>query len=147
MFKNWRITLVLILLSCLVISCSKSTKNETNNEKTGPPPIEFTPKENEEAELAALCLSGELVAPDSLYNQILSDLAAIRATFGDTLELINQIRFTTPWSAGFLMIGFDDTTVQQIRSGQYHAWDELNEKYEVTTIDTMLLDWSYHAPF
>ena len=39
------------------------------------------------------------------------------------------------------MIGFDVATVEQIRNEQYHAWDELNEKYEVTTIDTLLLDW------
>lgn len=141
MFKYSRITLVVILLSCFIISCSKSTKNENGNENTEPPPIEFTPKENEEAELIALCLSGELVAPDSLYNQILSDLAAIRATFGDTFEVVNRIKFSPPWVAGCLIIGFDDSTVQQIRNGQYHAWDSLNQQYQVTKIDTIVFDW------
>lgn len=139
MFKYSRITLVVILLSCFIISCSKSTKNENGNENTEPPPVEFTPKENEEAELVALCLSGELVAPDSLYNQILSDLAAIRATFGDTFDVVNRIKFKPPWIAGCLVIGFDDTTAQQIPNGEYHAWDELNQQYQVTNIDTTLI--------
>ena len=142
MFKYWRLVFVLILLICFSIRCSKSTKNEPNNENTGSPPVDFTPKENEEAELIALCLSGELIAPDSLYNQILSDLAAIRAAFGDTFETIDQIRFLPPWVAGCVMIGFDDSTVQQIRNGQYHAWDSLNQQYEVTEIDTSVaFDW------
>ena len=139
MFNACRITLVLILLSCLIISCSKSTRNETDDEKTGPPPVEFAPKENEEAELAALCLSGELVAPDSLYNQILSDLAAIRATFGDTLNVVIRVKFKPPWIAGCLILGFDSITAQQIANGEYHAWDELNQQYQVMKIDTHLM--------
>jgi len=136
MLRCWRITLLAILLAALVFSCSKSTKNQACNDDSETP-IDFTPKENEEAELAALCLSGELVAPDDLYNQILSDLTAIRATFGDTFEMIDQIRFLTPWVAGCVMIGFDDTTFQQIRDEQYHAWDELNEQYQLIDMDTI----------
>ncbi|MGB7062910.1 MAG: hypothetical protein WBF13_11235 [Candidatus Zixiibacteriota bacterium] len=132
MFTYCRVTLAAILVLPLIINCSKSTRTECTPR---------TPKADEEAELIALCLSGELVAPDGLYEQVRRDLATIRATFGDTIELIDQIRFSPPWSPGFLMIGFDVTAVEQIRSGQYHAWDELNEKYEVMTIDTMLLDW------
>ena len=141
MFKYSLITLVVILLSCLIISCSKSTRNETDDEKTGLPPVEFTPKENEEAELAALCLSGELVAPDSLYNQILNDLAAIRATFGESLEVVIRVKFKPPWIAGCLIVGFDSITAQQIANGEYHAWDELNQQYQVTKIDTHLIDF------
>ena len=137
MFMRRRITFVLILLLCVFISCSKSTKNETSNETPEAPPVEFTPRENEEAELIALCLSGELIAPDSLYEQVLSDLAAIRATFGDTFELINQIKFMPPWQAGCLIIGFDESTFQQIRNDEYHAWDDLNQQYHASNIDTI----------
>ncbi len=138
MFGCRRIIPVLILLLCVFIGCSKSTRNETNDEKTEPAVAEFTPKENEEAELAALCLSGEIVAPDSLYEQVLSDLAAIRATFGDTLEVVIRVKFRPPWIAGCLIIGFDDTTAQKVASGEYHGWDELNDKYQVTEIRTSL---------
>jgi hypothetical protein len=89
----------------------------------------------------AICLSGELVAQDSLYNQILNDLASIRATFGDTIEVLNQIKFRTPWQSGYLWIGFDTSAIQQIRNGQYHAWDSLNQQYQVTYIDTSFFDF------
>ena len=128
MFKYCRIILAAILVLPLIIGCSKSTKTEC-------PPL--TPRANEEAELVALCLSGELVAPNGLYEQVRRDLAAIRATFGDTFELINQIRFSPPWVPGNLMLGFDETAFQLLRDGQYHAWDDLNQQYEVTDMDTV----------
>jgi hypothetical protein len=137
MAKYWLITVLLVLLLCAVLSCSKSTRNEGCN-GDAEVPIDFAPKENEEAELAALCLSGELVASDSLYNQILSDLAAIRAAFGDTFEAVVRVKFRPPWVAGCLIIGFDDTTAQQVVSGEYHAWDDLNKYYQITTIRTSL---------
>jgi hypothetical protein len=132
------ITLAVVLLH-LFNSCSKSTKNETKDPDPISSLIEGTPKENEEAELIALCLSGELVAPDDLYEQVLTDLATIRTKFSDSLEAIGQIQFRTPWAAGHLMIGFKDTTVVSIRNGEYHAWDQLNELYGVETIDTSII--------
>jgi hypothetical protein len=119
----WRTITGLILLLYLVASCS----NPFGKQDT-----DFTPKDNEEAELIALYLSEELIAPNSLYNQVLKNLAAIRSTFGDDFEPINHISFTPPWIAGCLIIRFDDTTAQKIANDEYHAWDELNEKYQVT---------------
>ncbi len=136
MFRYWRITLPAILLLVLVFSCSKSTKNENGGGDTEDSLIDFTPKENEEAELIALCLSGELVAPDSLYEQIVSDLAAIRTTFGDTFEMVNQITFFPPWMASYLVMAFYDSAAQLIEAGEYEAWNELNQKYHVTEIKT-----------
>ena len=127
MFTYCRITLVAILVFSLIINCSKSTKTKC-------PPR--TPKANEEAELIALCLSGQMVAPQDLYEQVRRDLASIRATFGDTLEATRLISFWPPWQPGELGIGVDDTTAQQILSGEYHAWDALNEKYELTSMNT-----------
>ena len=128
MFAYWRVTLVAILVLPLTIDCSKSTRTEC--------PLR-TPKADEEAELIALCLSGELVAPDGLYEQVRRDLAGIRATFGDTSEWINQIKFLPPWVPGNLLIGFDETAFQLIRDGQYHAWDSLNQQYQATDMDTI----------
>ena len=135
MLKYWRVALVLILLLSVFISCSKSTKNRSCNDNTETP-VDFTPKDNEEAELVALCLSGEIVAPDNLYEQVLHDLAAIRAAFGDSIEAVKGIRFRQPWQPGQLMVGVDDTTAQQILDGEYDAWDDLNEQYELTGMDT-----------
>ncbi len=142
MINFLRLIGVLILSTLLVAGCSKSTKNQKGNDKTEQPSFNFSPKENEEAELMALCLSGELVASDSSYNQILNDLSSIRTVFGDSFEIVNQLTFVPPWAAGALMIGFDKATVQLIRSGEYHAWDSLNQQFEVTKIDTSVaFDW------
>ncbi|UCB53125.1 MAG: hypothetical protein JSV10_03320 [Candidatus Zixiibacteriota bacterium] len=130
MFTYCRVTLAAILVLSIIISCSKSTRTEC--------PLR-TPKADREAELIALCLSGEIVAPDNLYRQVQRDLAAIRAAFGDTFELIRRIEFWPPWVPGRLMIGFYDSTVQQIRAGEYHGWDQLNEEYHVAEIDTGIL--------
>lgn len=141
MVRHWQIGLVLILLFSLIFNCSKSTRNESDEVVNEPPPVSSTPKDNEEAELIALCLSGELVAPDSLYDRILNDLADIRASFGDTIEAVSQIQFAPRWGAGSLIIGFDTSAVREIRAGEYHAWDDLNQQYQVTSIDTSVMDW------
>lgn len=123
----WRIALVLILLSCLGYGCSKSTKHEN---------IGLTPQANEEAELISLYLSGELVAPDWLYGQVLEDLTSIRSTFGDDFDAITRTTFMPPWVVSCIIIGFDDTTAQKVANGEYHDWDAFNEKYQVIKIDT-----------
>lgn len=137
MLNCWLITVLLVLLLCPFLSCSKSTRNEGSGGDVEVP-IDFAPKENEEAEFAALCLSGDMVAPDGLYDQILNDLAVIRTTFGDTFEAVVRVKFRPPWIAGCLIIGLDDTTAQQVVGGEYHAWDRFNERYQVTRIRTSL---------
>lgn len=127
MFMHWRITFVLISLLCVIISCSKSTKHED---------FEISPWAYEEAKLIALYLSGELEAPEDLYNQVLRELVAIRSTFGDTFEMVNRITFWPPWMVSYLLLAFHDSTARQIEAGEYEAWDELNEKYHVSEIKT-----------
>ena len=125
MFKYCRIILAAILVLPLIIGCSKSTKTEC-------PPL--TPRANEEAELVALCLSGQLVAPAYLYQRVLDDLKAIRTEFGNTFEAVRGIGFSPPWVVSCILMSFDDTTGQQVFDEKYHAWDELNEMYRVTRI-------------
>lgn len=136
MLKPSQLLTLAVVLLCLLNSCSKSTKNESKDPDAISLPIEGTPKENEEAELMAICLSGELIAPDSLYQQIVSDLEAIRSQFGDSIEMVNNIKFSPPWAPSCLLINFDDSTGEKILQGEYDAWDELNLMYKVTQIKT-----------
>lgn len=122
---------LLLVLSGCWISVEKDTELLT---------AEFTTKDNKEAELMALCLSGDLTAPDDLYNQVLSDLAAIRSLFGDDIEPLKHITFTPPWRPGCLIIGFDYARAQEVADGNYHAWDDLNKEYQVIEIDTNSTD-------
>lgn len=97
----------------------------------------LTPQEDEEAELIALFLSGEIVAPQALYNRVHNDLAAIRSQYGNEFPSIRQISFRPPWVPGSIIIGFNKSTAEKIKNGEYHAWDELNNKYQVTEMDTI----------
>lgn len=105
--------------------------------------IELTPEDYEEATLIALALSGELVAPDSLYNQVLEELAGIRSTYGGSIGPIQHIRFIPPWAPGRLYIDFDSASAQMVADGEYHAWDQLNQQYQVTEIDTFSIRYGY----
>jgi hypothetical protein len=141
MSKHLWIWAIAVAALCLVLSCSKSTRNEAGKVDITSSPVEGTPKENEEAELIALCLSGQLVAPDDLYAQVLTDLASIRSAFGESLDSVVQITFWPHWVPGCLVIGFDDTTVAKIRAGEYHDWDDLNEQYGLESLDTSMISW------
>jgi hypothetical protein len=135
--RLWKIAFLLTLLFYLVINCSNPFSSLTDLD------IELTPEDYVEAELIALCLSGELVAPDDIWDQVLRDLADIRSTHGDTFGSILSIRFSPPWIVGNLIIGFDSSTAQMVANGDYNAWNQLNESYQVTEIDTRSIryDW------
>jgi len=139
MSKQLRVGAFAATMLCLILSCSKSTRNEADKQDVTSSPVEVTPRENEEAELIALCLSGQLVAPDDLYERVLADLTSIRGIFGDSLPSITQITFWPHWVPGCLLMGFDDSIVVKIRQGEYHAWDELNEQYGIESIDTSMI--------
>lgn len=95
---------------------------------TPTPTCPFGNKPNKEAEEMALYLSGNLTAPDELYEQVRSDLAAIRYEFFGNGT---GIEFTPPWILGEFFVSFNDTEYQMIVNETYDAWDELNSEYAV----------------
>ena len=94
------------------------------------------PYSETEAKAIALCLSGELEAPENLSNRIMWDLVAIRSAFGDEYEMIKAITFHPPWLEGCFIVAFDDTTYQKVAAGEYRAWDQLNARFRISRIDT-----------
>lgn len=137
MTKVRPIALLLLLISLALSNCSNPFDALGNRD------IELTPEDYEEAAHMALALSGELVAPDSLYNQVLEELAGIRSTYGDRIGPIQRIRFKLPWVPGNLILSFDSTTAQMVADGEYHAWDQLNQQYQVTEIDTFSINYGW----
>lgn len=122
--------LLLFLIAWALSSCSNPFGPLGNRD------IELTVEDYEEASLIALALSGELVAPDNFYNQVLEELAGIRSTYGGSYGPIQRIRFRPPWVPGNLILTFDSAAAQMVADGEYHAWDQLNGQYQVTEIDT-----------
>lgn len=88
--------------------------------------LDLTIRENEEAELMALCLSGQIFAPEELCNRVLNELSAIRSTFGGIDPHMEHITFMPPFVAGQIMIAFDEATMQQVQNGAYTSWNDLN---------------------
>jgi hypothetical protein len=122
-----------ILLVCLFYSCDDSTA--PTKKAPGLSPVIDNPRPDQEAEEAALWLSGELEAPEELYVTIRDDLIQIR---GPYLPIIPEvgITFIPPWVPGMLILGVTDEAKRQIRLDEYHDLDSLNAYYHLAKMDT-----------
>ncbi len=94
--------------------------------------LEGTPLPNMEAELAAIWLSGELVAPTELYDKIELELDLIRTHWSDSLAGVG-IPFRPPWEPARIIIGFTEDAYGDFLTGEYDAWDDLNREYFLDT--------------
>ena len=83
-----------------------------------------------EAEVLALEMSGELLPPTELTNQIYEDLEAIREAY-PSMSLINLF---PKWRPGELLIDLTDDAADDFSQGQYDALDPLFEVYGVPKI-------------
>ena len=123
-----------LMVNCLVLAavfCGCDSDPVTRSSGSALPDLSVTPMENAEAELAALWLSGEIVAPTSLYERIRDDLAMIRAEWGDSVPE-TEVTFRMWWEPSILEAGFSGPTFDSIMDSTYHAWDSLNEFYRLT---------------
>lgn len=94
---------------------------------------ESTPP-SEEAQLIALCESGELRSPMPLALEVQVHLDKIRATFHESCPFVDSVAFRPPWQPGAILVGVTDSTATAIHEGRYHDWDELNSTYHMTEI-------------
>jgi len=91
-----------------------------------------TPMPNEEAELMALYLSDEILAPSALYERIERELRTIREdTVAEYAGKLNMEYYPRFGQASYLYFTVDDTTYRQIISGNYHAWDSLHNVHHM----------------
>ena len=135
--KHSKIYIILFFsLVVLVVSCDDKSLSPTPSKD---PDFSSTPMENEEAELAAIYLSGKLIAPVALYNQIKEELELIRSTWSDSIEHVN-IEFEPFYHPSFISIWTSLPTYDSIAAGTYHHWDSLNDYYR---IDTIMPGWRH----
>lgn len=116
-----------VLLSLLLAGCYNPL-DPTRNQKN-------TIESIKEANAIALCLSGTIIAPDSLFQRVYADLSAIRSCFAGEFEQLNTIWFRAPWLPSCTVVLFEPDTSKLVANGQYKAWDELNKKYQVSGIN------------
>jgi hypothetical protein len=136
------ISILIMLLAALaaVISCSdKGTKSEvTDPPKAVVDHFPQTPREDAEAEWAALWLSEALVAPESLYQQVHSDLARVRAAYGDSISQLRTIFFGPQPRYTGIDVSLTDSAYAAYLLGDYHSWDSLNQYFGL--VQTQILD-------
>jgi hypothetical protein len=100
-----------------------------------------TPRDNKEAEEAALWLSSSLVAPDTLYLTVLEHLAYIRGEHGDTIPQLNQVRFTPPWVTDRVMLLLTQGATERFQSGEYDDLDSLNSSLGLVSMERLFDTW------
>jgi hypothetical protein len=107
--------------------------------------IGSTPRADSEAEETALLLSGELTAPEALYEGVLGDVAEIRRQYGDQVTAfsrpLSNVTFWLPWVASEITVDFEPEYVDKVAQGLYTDWDALNAALGLESIDTRLIQF------
>lgn len=120
------------------LSCSSDSPTSPSNQQ---PDLSQTPRENREAEMAAAVLSGQVVAPQYLYERVLSDLEKIRDEFGDSLPVRN-IGYWPHWIPSAIAARIDSAMLADSTSGARRILDSLNALYRCISI-TKPYTWWY----
>ncbi len=135
--KSLKFILIVITLFFLVAVLSCGRKTTSPDEPTD---LELTPRENVEAEEAAIMLSGDLVAPQDLYEVLMEGFGLLREKYADSIPYVN-IRFSLPYGPSTIGLMMSDSAGDEIIAGNYFAWDSLNARYKCSTIDTVIFPW------
>ena len=96
-----------------------------------------TPRENREAEEAALWLTGSLTAPDEVYSMLLGHFRDIRDEFGDQIPKLRSTPFRSSWDSQALIMTVTEQAMQRFETGEFHDLDSLNTLYGVTWIQAL----------
>ena len=121
------VAVVSIMAAMALPGCSKLADFALGDAENSAPYDDRPFIENEVAEQMALYYSGELTAPQNLYQTIAYDLQEIAARVGMVDPPIVIPEFRTPWASGEVMVMVDTTECAAMQRGEYHAWDSLNE--------------------
>lgn len=140
MLKRLALILGGFAAALLVAFCSdKPTEPTANPLAELKARLEQTPRLNREAEEMALWVSGALVAPQSLYFEFDSSLKALRSEWGDSVPLLEQMRFIAPRQPSLVKLYFDSIGREELLSSDYQDWDSLNTLFRMTSMDTTLV--------
>lgn len=91
-----------------------------------------SPMFDEESELLALEAGGKVVASEHIYDRIVFDLSAIKAT----TPAVQNIHAMPSWSATDLFLAFDDVGFAAVKDGTYSDWNCANAWYGFQSADT-----------
>lgn len=129
-----RIVLVVCAVALLGASCSGDPL--TPRRTAAPDPLDQTPRDDYEAEVVALALSGELVAPQDLYEEVRDGLDTLRAQYNDSIPELQRIFFRPCWMPGEVTGMLTEAATVEMRAGTYTGMDSLNTALRLERTDT-----------
>ena len=135
--KRW-LLVGIALAGLLVGSCGESSKITPPEDPTARlrELIAQTPRADEEAEMAALWMCGELVAPESTYVQVREALKRVRQQFGTLIPRLRELKFRHEWSFRRINLILTAQGAEDYRAGHHFEIDSLTELLNGETMDT-----------
>ena len=133
-----KLIVTMLLIAALYAAGGCDNASSPNSIPTSNYELRLTPRANYEAEVAALWLSGELYAPQQLYDDLDFGFTAVRNEFGDSIPELNQIWYWEHWYPWEILVQLTDSATAQFRAGEYTDLDSLNTEFALTAIDTHL---------
>jgi hypothetical protein len=145
-----RLAITTALAAALLAACSDNTTGPRHRGTTDP--FDMTPREDYEAEVVALALSGELIAPQDLYLEVRDGLGSLRAQFHDSIPPLQSITFRPCWMPGEIAGMLTEAASAEVRAGTYTGMDSLNAVLRLARMDTTSFSFSpaqiyYHLHF
>jgi hypothetical protein len=120
------------------VACSDDpVSNHSNNVQHAPTLVD------QEADEAALWLSGEMTSPPALYSTIQSDLAAIRADYAASVPNVS-IKFRPKWESSKLIVGVDEDLNQKLLAHEPNALEAMNRTMSATEMERSFI---FHPEF
>lgn len=135
-----------MILPLLLTGCGRDTPTGSDSEN---PPIEFdySPDDSLEAKLLVLWWSGEILPPEDLVGEFLYELASLRYAYRDSVPEIDELRFIPHWVHSRIIIQFDEFTGPEVERGDYTGWDDLEERFQPSSVSDPFLGWFFSLGF
>ncbi|MGB5105342.1 MAG: hypothetical protein WBP29_03810 [Candidatus Zixiibacteriota bacterium] len=137
--KAIAILALLGIAAIFMAACQKSTEPTPSSGINDNDKIVWPgPRPDAEAEMAALWLSGELFAPDALYNKVHIALASLRRQWSAAVPEVAEIRFFHMLESKEIMVSLDSATLALYRAGKFTGYDSLNQIYAGANSDSII---------
>ena len=113
-----------------------------------PAEILATPRANPNLEALAISMTNTLTAPQSVYDRLVTDIAAIQAEMTTIAPSVATINYRPEDDGTSLNIGFDAATEAAVIAGTYTDWDCPNQWYEAQSMSHLriIFEGVYNMP-
>lgn len=118
-----------ILLAALTLGVASCAADQPDFCKALPgtrEELSATPRDDDNIEFLALRLSKGIAADEAVYERLTRDITAIRAQS----PAVRSVRYFPPYQNG-LYVALDDESYKKAKSGQFQAWECLNQHFGV----------------